>query len=135
MKKKTKKATTNLPKEKKNEKLSKIKLYQCLYLEEKEADEEKNTTKISIKNKNKPQKKKQKGKENDNLEEDVNAIDSDYAYFISTINEPRDISFKILLKCNELPQFKNLCVGHAQDFRRGLQYHLALPIEFVLKEN
>ena len=38
--KKTKKATTNLLKRKKNEKLSKIKLYQCLYLEEKEADQE-----------------------------------------------------------------------------------------------
>ena len=40
MKKKTKKAITNLPKENKNEKLSRIKLYQYLYLEEKEADQE-----------------------------------------------------------------------------------------------
>ena len=30
--------------------------------------------------KNKPQKRKQKGKDNDNLEQDVNAIDSDYEF-------------------------------------------------------
>ena len=58
-----------------------------------------------------------------------------YAYFISTKNEPRDNDSKILLKRNELPQFKNLCVGHAQEFRRGSQYHLALPIESEIKEN
>ena len=38
------------------------------------------TPKILIKNKNKPQKKNQKEKENDNLEEDGNAIDSDYEF-------------------------------------------------------
>ena len=38
------------------------------------------TPKILIKNKKKPQKKKQKEKENDNLEDDGNAIDSDYEF-------------------------------------------------------
>ena len=46
---------------------------------------------------------------------------NNYAYFISTKNEPRDNGSKILPKRNELPQFKNLCVGHShQEFRRGL---------------
>ena len=58
-----------------------------------------------------------------------------YAFFISAKNKPRDNGSKILLKRNELPQFQNLCIGHAQEFRRGLQYHLALPIEYELKEN
>ena len=45
-----------------------------------------------------------------------------YAHFILTKNEPRDNGSKILLKRKDLPQFKNLCIGHAQEFRRGLQY-------------
>ena len=43
-----------------------------------------------------------------------------HAYFISTKNELRDNGSEILLKRNELPQFKNLCIGHAQEFLRGL---------------
>ena len=55
--------------------------------------------------------------------------------FLHTRNEPPDNSLKISLKRNKLPQFKNLCIEHAQKFRRGLQYHFALPIESELKKN
>ena len=72
----------------------------------------KNTPTILIKNKNKSQTKKQKGKENYNLEEDVNAIDSDSEFNKNPlIKENTDLnSFSnesdILTEDNSL-QYKN----------------------------
>ena len=47
---------------------------------------------------------------------------NNYAYFISTNEEPCHNGSKILKKRNKLPQFKNICTRQTQEFRRGLQY-------------
>ena len=110
MKKKTKKATTNLLKRKENEKLSKIKLYQCLHLEER--GRPRKYIKTLIKNKNKRQRKEQKKKENDNLNEGENKIDSVYEFNQNPlINENADLDYSSdesdnLLEKNSL-QLKN----------------------------
>ena len=52
-----------------------------------------------------------------------------YAYFVNSKGEPRDIGSKLLRKCRKLPNFKNLQKGIVQKLRKGNQYHFILPIE------
>ena len=58
-----------------------------------------------------------------------------YAYFITTNGEPRDIGAKLLGKCNKLPKFETLQKGLVKVIRKGQQYHLELPIESENEEN
>ena len=56
-----------------------------------------------------------------------------YAYFVNSKGEPRDVGSKLLGKCGKFPNFKNLQKGTVQKLRKGNQYHFVLPIEDEFK--
>lgn len=51
-----------------------------------------------------------------------------YAYFPSTIGNPKDNGFNGLAKRNELQEFKHLVIGEAKAIKKCGLCHIALPI-------